>query len=171
MSRKSFIITALIINLTICLTLCIVLFTDKNRNYSEKESVDSISDNQAGNTEDGRVENNENGTTPSSDDTDNIKTQSSGRQDINEGNSISNENQTTAPAMTSLGTASMGTTAVINSSCNIRLTSDVSGNVIGIANVGESYRIEPTECDSDWIAIYLEDGTLGYISKNFCSIS
>lgn len=39
MSRKNFIITALLINLTICITLCIVVFTDKDNVENKGEIV------------------------------------------------------------------------------------------------------------------------------------
>ena len=42
MSKKSFILMALVVNLTICLTLCIVLFTDNDKtNTNNKTKAES----------------------------------------------------------------------------------------------------------------------------------
>lgn len=42
MSRKNFIITALLINLTICITLCIVVFTDKESNGAIEQTKENV---------------------------------------------------------------------------------------------------------------------------------
>lgn len=190
MSRKSFIITALIINLTICLTLCIVLFTDKNRNDNVKETSGTIADNSAENSGDITADNNESETTKHLEDTKNpeneggeqittkkssndketttkvIESQVSADTPPVTYKNTENENQTTSAAI-----PFSGSMAVINSSCNIRSSADVGGNVIGTANAGTSYRIEPAKCSPNWIAIYLDDNTIGYISTTFCTVN
>lgn len=201
MSRKSFIITALIINLTICLTLCIVMFTDRNRNDSTEKNSDKIKINQEENSGDIIMDNSETETTTLSEKSDNTESSRGSGQEGTQGSMIEGETttkiiesqvgtdtqpitykreddsgETTSPPSPGQinpveTTPFTGTMAVINSSCNIRSNADVGGNVIGTANAGTSYRIEPTKCNSNWVAIYLDDSTLGYISTTFCSVS
>ncbi|MDE7431307.1 MAG: SH3 domain-containing protein, partial [Lachnospiraceae bacterium] len=179
-----------------CLTLCIVLFTDKNRNGNVKETSGTIADNSAENSGDITADNNESETTKHLEDTGNSGSKSDRDQVTTKESSnyketttkiiesqvsadtppvtyknTENENQTTSAETTSVGIPFSGTTAVINSSCNIRSSADVRGNVIGTANAGTSYRIDPAKCNSDWIAIYLDDTTIGYISTIFCSVN
>lgn len=197
-SRKSFIITALIINLTICLTLCIVIFTDRNRNDGIKNDSDKDRVSQIENSGNIVMEHDE---TTLSEPVDTIEGNSSSEQGAYHDNengeettekiiesqvapdtqpitykNVDKNGQTTVPTLsgetTPIETTSfIGTMAVINNSCNIRSSADVGGNVVGTANAGASYRIESSKCNSSWVAIYLDDSTLGYISTSFCSIS
>ena len=196
-SRKSFIITALIINLTICLTLCVVLFTDKDRNHRTGEAVGSTAVNHAETSEDILLDNKENEITELSESSDNSEIQSSREQEIVSSRraeetttkiiesqvasdtqpiTYKNSQATTIPQIPLNQTVPdettlAGTMVVINSSCNIRSSADVGGNVVGTANAGSHYRIEPSKCNSNWVAIYLDDMTLGYISTTFCSVN
>lgn len=195
MSRKSFILTALIINLTICVTLCIVVFTGGNGNNGtgnhsdgagvtvEEDSGKTTADKSEGITlpeetdtteEDSRPQQGEihGGVTEKETSTKMTESQvATDTQPINYKNG-ENNGETTSGQETPAGNGVYtGTTAVINSSCNIRSSADVGGNVIGTAGAGASYRIEPSKCDSNWVAIYLDDSTLGYISTSFCSVN
>lgn len=201
MSRKSFILTALIINLTICVTLCIVVFTGGNGNNDtgnhsdgteviiEEDSGKTTADKSEGVTLPEEADTTEEGSRPQQGDIQGNVTEketsakiiesqvATDTQPINYKNRENNEEttssqETTSGQETSAGNGGYtGTTAVINSSCNIRSGADVGGNVIGTAGAGASYRIEPSKCDSNWVAIYLDDSTLGYISTAFCSIN
>ena len=179
MSRKNFIITALLINLTICVTLCIVVFTDKDNTGSVEPTKENIVE-----EENSKVLENEPSTSKKEEETDNIgesQTQSdtppvtyidyNGITLNNQEDTTTEDNQeeTTTPVETTVFVN--GTMATIIQSCNIRSQADLSSGRIGTAILGSSYRIEPTLCFGNWTAIYLEDNTIGYVSTSFCSIS
>lgn len=191
MSRKSFILTALIINLTICVTLCIVVFTGGNGNNGtgnhsgraevtvEEDSGKTTADKSEGITLPEETDTTEEGSRPQQGDSNGGVTEKETSTKMIESQvetdtqpiNYKNPETTSGQETTAGNGAYTGTTAVINSSCNIRSSADVGGNVIGTAGAGASYRIEPTKCDSNWIAIYLDDSTLGYISTSFCSVN
>ncbi len=183
MSKKNFILTALVINLTICLTLCIVLFTDKNttKGNNDKTVLENMSSNQTSDNEnefsdDITIHN----TTTSDKNTDSGETTSKiVESQVSSETLPSTYNNNTTPMTTIPEETTVpqetaivinGTTALIKSSCNIRSSADVGGNVIGTANAGNSYTIDKAKCSSDWIAIYINAGTVGYISSSFCTI-
>lgn len=191
MSRKSFILTALIINLTICVTLCIVVFTGRNGNNGtgdhsdraevivEEDSGNNTADKSEGITLPEKTDTTEEGSRLQQGDSNSGVTEKETSAKMIESQvetdtppiNYKNGETTTGQETTAGNIAYTGTTAVINSSCNIRSSTDVGGNVIGTAGAGSSYRIEPSKCDSNWVAIYLDDSTLGYISTAFCSIN
>lgn len=189
MSKKSFIMTALIINLTICLTLCIVVFTDKDKaDDKSKATVEKSSDTLLESEENTSLEEQTSEFTTADIETSTKETTSkivesqvssetqpttyknSTTAQTSSGHNVSE--QTTVPVTTvPQDTIQVnGSMAIINSSCNIRLTADVGGNVVGTANAGATYRIDASKCSSNWIAIYINDTTVGYISTTFCTI-
>ena len=63
-----------------------------------------------------------------------------------------------------------GTLAYLRGGCNIRSYRNVADNIIGYASEGQTYRIEPSQCTASWVAIYVDDTTIGYIAADFCHI-
>ncbi|MBQ3584212.1 MAG: hypothetical protein IJA27_05825 [Lachnospiraceae bacterium] len=204
MSRKSFIITALLINLTICLTLCVVQFTDKDK--SEKADTQTTLSEMKGQVTDEPQSDYLNSDEESSDenginkDSTLEETTSSHQTTETMKNTATNDTTTVAQTTQQATTEApkeeqsttkldlsqvfnptgettafanetvSGTTAVIISSCNIRSSADVAGNIIGTANIGSTYQIDASKCSSNWVAIYLDDATIGYISTSYCSV-
>lgn len=196
LNRKNFIITALLINFTICLTLCIGVFTDgesketNNKIVTEKDSSEESGEGENvfnNNLSSEKVTKGEETTHKAAVILDNSESVSKTERDtekivesqvsqdtvpstyINiDGITISNEEQTTSQQETV--PVINGDTAVIIQSCNIRSSTDMSSsNRIGTAQVGSYYTIAKDKCTDNWIAIYLNDGTIGYISSSFCS--
>lgn len=197
MSRKSFILTALVINLTICLTMCVVLFTDKDntdkRNSEVKVITDThnkettnpipiIQDNENSNIDNSNIDNSyeENF---GDDRTTTYNQTSKGETEKVVESQVSSETQpktykknettntninTTENETTSVNIK--GTTATINSSCYIRSNADVSGNMLGTANAGTTYNIDATKCTDSWIAIIMDSGQVGYVAASYCTI-
>lgn len=204
LSRKSFIITALLINLTICLTLCVVQFTDKDK--SEKADTQTTLSEMKGQVTDEPQSDYLNSDEESSDenginkDSTLEETTSSHQTTETMKNTATNDTTTVAQTTQQATTEApkeeqsttkldlsqvfnptgettafanetvSGTTAVIISSCNIRSSADVAGNIIGTANIGSTYQIDASKCSSNWVAIYLDDATIGYISTSYCSV-
>ena len=204
LSRKSCIITALLINLTICLTLCVVQFTDKDK--SEKADTQTTLSEMKGQVTDEPQSDYLNSDEESSDENGINKdstledTTSSHQTTETMKNTATNDTTTVAQTTQQATTEApkeeqsttkldlsqvfnptgettafanetvSGTTAVIISSCNIRSSADVAGNIIGTANIGSTYQIDASKCSSNWVAIYLEDATIGYISTSYCSV-
>ena len=208
LSRKSFIITALLINLTICLTLCVVQFTDKDK--SEKADTQTTLSEMKGQVTDEPQSDYLNSDEESSDENginkDSTLEDTTSSHQTTETTKNTAANDTTTVAQTTQQTTQQatteapkeeesttkldlsqvfnptgettafanetvsGTTAVIISSCNIRSSADVAGNIIGTANIGSTYQIDASKCSSNWVAIYLEDATIGYISTSYCSV-
>lgn len=200
MSRKNFILTALIINFTICVTLCIVLFTGKDNNSSgsDKELKNDIQSEQSASDSPGK----DMETTPELI-TDGADTESQSEEQTLEKEEDSkivesqvqtdtqpstyqkNEEQPTTQSGSEMTTVSTETTtqetaaidmanvstATVKSSCNVRSSADTGGNVVGMASAGTVYRIEPSACNSNWVAIYLDDTTLGYVAASFCTLN
>lgn len=186
MSRKNFIVTALIINLTICLTLCVVLFTDKNpsdKNITENNESTQILENSTttgngeitaeettGDTIEGNITEEK---TTEAQTTENRYQPSTVPQPATNNQTttlpvIQMEQPTTAPQETTV--AINGTTATIKSSCNIRSSTDVGGNVLGTAGAGNTYVIDTARCTENWIAIQLGNGEIGYVASSYCDI-
>lgn len=200
MSRKSFIITALIINLTICLTLCVVLFTDKDKTVRNEDGSNVVEDIQEDdtttlpvptiqenssdvfmehNTMD--INDNENTTDSQNETVEGETTKIVESQVASETQPITykNNGETTLPVINIEQETTLpqeptvvvnGTTATIKSSCNIRSSADVGGNVVGTAGAGNTYSIDTTRCTGNWIAIQLENGTVGYVAASYCNI-
>lgn len=63
-----------------------------------------------------------------------------------------------------------GTTATINSSCFIRSSADISGNVLGTANAGTIYNIDVLRSNESWLAIVMESGQVGYVAASYCTV-
>lgn len=186
MSRKSFIITALVINLTICLTMCVVLFTDKDRSdksNSEDSVINDTKDNETTHpiptiqdNENSSMNNNVNNssTEMSGDKTTDNETLKGETTKVIE-SQVSSETQPVTYNKNQIkdettGSNINGTTVTINSSCNIRSSGDVKGNVMGVANAGNTYKIDTEKSDDYWIAIILESGQIGYVYVSYCSI-
>lgn len=192
MSKKSFIITALVINLTICLTMCVVLFTDKDRtdkSNSENSTITDTKDNETTkpiptiqDSENSNTDHNTDNRSQemSGDDTTDNETLKGETTKITESQVSSdtqpityknNETTTTGTSENeTTGSSIRGTTATINSSCNIRSSADVTGNVIGTANAGTTYKIDNAKCNNSWAAIILESGQIGYVAMSYCYI-
>ena len=226
MSKKSFILLALVINLTICISLCVLLLTGKagktdsgimknseNRQI-DKEVDDTASQNEMAserpsnqaivNIEDTTVLTEESGSDhhDSSDDNSNFA-DGNHQEDHTESEKIveeqvetdttpynykndkpketSNENdehhdeQSEGRDLDENGEENEtvevgGTVAYLLGGCNIRSYRDVGDNIIGYANEGESYQIEPSQCTESWVAVYIDDTTIGYIATSYCSI-
>ena len=170
MSRKNFIITALLINLTICITLCIVVFTDKDNNNSTEITTENVVEEEniveEENSKNTNIESQTQSDTPPVTYIDYNGITLNNQEDTT---TEDNQEETTTPAETTVFVN--GTMATIIQSCNIRSQADLSSGRIGTAILGSSYRIEPTLCFGNWTAIYLEDNTIGYVSTSFCSIS
>lgn len=216
MSRKNFIITALLINLTICITLCIVVLTDNDNNDIDKVSTKEVIEEEE-NTKDFSKENKQTEDIEDTKDTDSTSEEDSSSYEIGvildnesdssenkedesdteiiesqvqsdtppvtyinyngitlsnqEGTTINNQEETTKPQEETTIVVN-GTNATITQSCNIRSQADMSSSSrIGTANVGSNYKIEPQLCSQNWIAIYLEDNSIGYVSSSFCVIN
>lgn len=60
---------------------------------------------------------------------------------------------------------------VINKSCNMRHSPDTNDTVFGNAPAGQTYKYNKSESDENWYAIYLEDGSMAYISTSYASIT
>lgn len=192
MSKKSFIITALVINLTICLTMCVVLFTDKDRadrSNSENNTITDTKDNETTKPipiiQDSENSNTNHNTVNDSQemsghDTTYNETLKGETTKVMESQVSSdtqpityNNNETTTTGTSeneTTGSSIKGTTATINSSCNIRSSADVTGNVIGTANAGTIYKIDNAKCNNNWIAVILESGQIGYVAESYCHI-
>ncbi len=207
LSKKSFILLALIINLTICITLCIVLFTgtagkiaennikDEGKENSEniqenipdeKESTSERPSNQA-------IVNIEDATIPEEENSDNAdSTGENGSESIVEmqvetdtipynykndneemANDIDHQSENAQTGIVEDETETVevtGTLAYLRGGCNIRSYRNVADNIIGYASEGQTYRIEPSQCTASWVAIYVDDTTIGYIAADFCHI-
>ena len=191
MSKKSFILMALVVNLTICLTLCIVLFTDNDKTNTNNKTKAESSMSQEIKKDETPIDNET--TSDYNMDSENIMEETSVTKETStkviesqvstetqpyiynkpsgaatSGESSSNQ-ETTTPQQAAGNTVN-GTIAVISSSCNVRLSADVGANVVGTAKAGTTYTIAPDKCNSNWIAIYLDANTIGYISSSYCTI-
>lgn len=191
MSKKSFILMALVVNLTICLTLCIVLLTDNDKTNTNNKTKAESSMSQEIKKDETPIDNET--TSDYNMDVENITEETSVTKETSTkviesqvstetqpyiynkpsgaattGESSSNQ-ETTTPQQAAGNTVN-GTMAVISSSCNVRLSADVSANVVGTAKAGATYTIAPDKCNSNWIAIYLDANTIGYISSSYCTI-
>ncbi len=176
MSRKNFIITALLINFTICVTLCIVLFTEKDDNLQEENTRDNMSVQESeADVDSGQYTGNWSNRESTSDkeDTEDKIVESQVSKDTQPAtyNTSEQESSTGIQETTTLGIYAGATKAFVNSSCNVRAGADVRSEVIGILNAGGEYRIEPSLCTESWIAVYINDTTVGYIGSSFCSVS
>lgn len=182
MNKKSFILIALVINITICITLCVGVFTEKDNRESGKMNNTGIPE----------VEKTEE-TTSAYVESDTSEETVKESPDITTENTSKQESQvetsetvpitynlsietTTPETTTQIVTTSPqetvvvnGTTAVVNSSCNIHSVAD-TGNNIGVANAGTTYPIDTTKCTPNWVAIILPDGSTGYVASSFCTI-
>lgn len=214
MSRKNFIVTALVVNFAICVTLCIVLFTgnvgDRQNSNHNESTVSNINNERPGNQAIVNIEditettdlipgNNEETTAIIIESQVQTDTQPYNYREQTSDTALAHQNtgqgtqqgelpqdtwqtqtpqqsqetwqpQTTQKAKEEQTIAVNGTTAVITGSCNIRSNKNVGNNIIGSARAGETYRIEPSQCTANWIAIYVNASTLGYVSTAFCSI-
>ena len=191
MSKKSFILMALVVNLTICLTLCIVLLTDNDKTNTNNKTKAESSMSQEIKKDETPIDNET--TSDYNMDSENIMEETSVTKETSTkviesqvstetqpyiynkpsgaattGKSSSNQ-ETTTPQQAAGNTVN-GTIAVISSSCNVRLSGDVGANVVGTAKAGATYTIAPDKCNSNWIAIYLDANTIGYISSSYCTI-
>ena len=191
MSKKSFILMALVVNLTICLTLCIVLLTDNDKTNTNNKTKAESSMSQGIKKDETPIDNET--TSDYNMDSENIMEETSVTKETSTkviesqvstetqpyiykkpsgaattGKSSSNQ-ETTTPQQAAGNTVN-GTIAVISSSCNVRLSADVGANVVGTAKAGATYTIAPNKCNSNWIAIYLDANTIGYISSSYCTI-
>ena len=246
MSKKSFVLLALIMNTTICITLCIVLFTGtagkisrNNIDNNDVENSKSLSDHERETekeshaerpsnqaivniedatmpgeeieTVDDAISEGENGDTipeenTSEDETDpNVSNDSESivevrvesdttpynyknnhqeetTDPIDEGGSVNENGGQNGDAQGGNNEAGEiieddtdpvpvnGTIAYLRGGCNIRSYRNVADNIIGYANEGETYRIEPSKCTATWVAIYVDDTTIGYLAADFCRI-
>ena len=191
MSKKSFILMALVVNLTICLTLCIVLFTDNDKTNTNNKTKAESSMSQEIKKDETPIDNET--TSDYTIDAENtmeetsvtvetstkvIESQVSTETQPHKYNKPSgaattgesSSNQETTTPQQAAGNTVNGTIAVISSSCNVRLSADVGANVVGTAKAGATYTIAPDKCNSNWIAIYLDANTIGYISSSYCTI-
>lgn len=181
MNKKSLILTALIINLTICVTFCIGVFTEKGSSDTGKKEIK----NETGTSETENSwdttsaykdleigeETGEETVVKTEEDTtiEEKQTVTDETPPVTYNLSIETTTQETATAAPEETVAVNGTTAVINNSCNIHSVAD-TGNNIGVANAGTSYQIDPSKCTSNWTAIILPDGSTGYVATSFCTI-
>lgn len=60
---------------------------------------------------------------------------------------------------------------IINSSCNMRRSPDTNDEVFGNAMAGTTYRYDKSKSNDNWYAIYLEDGSMAYISTGYASVA
>lgn len=221
MSKKSFILLALIINLTICITLCIVLFTgtagkiaennikDEGKENSEniQENIPDEKENTSERPSNQAIVNIEDATIPEEENSDNAdSTGENGSEsivemqvetdtipynykndneemanDIDHEENVHDENEQIVDSQSENAQTGIvedetetvevtGTLAYLRGGCNIRSYRNVADNIIGYANEGQTYRIEPSQCTASWVAIYVDDTTIGYIAADFCHI-
>lgn len=190
MSKKSFILTALVINLTICITLCLVSYTEKDSKSTEvNEVTKELASDEVENSWDTTSPDEEKDKETSSDKDESItveeKTSTEDNTSKQEESSTTKESETESQSVPTSFNLSLepeentqpeetvavnGTTAVIKNSCNIHEIADVGHN-IGVANAGTSYKIDKAKCTENWIAIILQDGSTGYVAASYCTIS
>ncbi len=202
MSRRSFIITALVVNLTICITLCIVMFTGNeskaNDNVREDEeailsetrpgnqsivNIEDISEVMSGDEDnigqdesttekliESQVQTDTQPYNYKSETSDENLIQGSGQREEETAQPLTTEPQSSEQIKEEQTVAVNGTVAVVKNGCNIRSDRDVGNNIMGTARAGDRYNIEPSGCTKHWIAIYVSDGQIGYISTTFCDI-
>lgn len=154
MSKKSFIITALLINLTICITLSVVVLTDKkddkvldNANYVNNEQSEIEKDSSQKQT---------NGKLPENETTTEEEKQVS----------VEATQPTTVNRNQEDETTEAGSTAYVVESKRIRTDKSTSSDTLGYTTVGATYRIEPSKSDANWVAIYLDENTLAYVASD-----
>ncbi len=180
MSKKSFIITALLINLTICITLSVVVLTDKkdnkagnNANYEnneqseiEKDSNQEIQE-ELHNSEVKVFDDNnmdEIGESPvqTNDKLPESETTTEEEKQV----SVEATQPTTVNRNQEDETTESGSTAYVVQSKRIRTDKSTSSDTLGYTTVGATYRIEPSKSDANWVAIYLDENTLAYVASN-----
>lgn len=181
MSKKSFILTALILNFLICLTICIMSIynppkekLEDSKNVAVKDTnkiEDEVdSEDESYSKEDNTTSSEEKESTLNKTSQENTTSQITSHETTTPQITTS---QTTAPQPNTQETTTQvinGTKAVIISSVNVRSTPDVSGEVIGVAKTGNVYSIDKARVTDNWIAIVFDNNVVGYISDKFCNI-
>ena len=137
MRKNNFIITAMIVNLTICITLCLVSFVSKDdsdkSSQSNKEQLEILES------------------------VDSKRPSNQSQVEIEE---TTTEVQTTeAP--------SDSKKVYMTSDCNIRAKADTDSEKVGRASKGETYSYDPELSNDEWVAIKRSDGSTAYVGRTY----
>lgn len=159
--------------------MCVVLFTDKDKTDKSNSEVKVITNTHNNETTNPipTIQDNENsnidkssGEMSTDEKTTNNQTLKGETQKVVE-SQVSSETQPKTYKNDETTSAYIkGTTATINSSCFIRSSADISGNVLGTANAGTTYNIDVLRSNESWLAIVMESGQVGYVAASYCTV-
>lgn len=159
-------------NLTICLTMCVIVFTSKDKkDHETNQQVEETT----------HLQEKENV----------VKEETTTKKKV-EKESTSNKTETTGdnhstiiekPAESENGNQEQesettihevqnpvgSSTTRVTSSCNVHTEAEVSSPVVGTTDTSVEYSVDLSKSNDNWVAIVF-NGTLGYISAGYCQL-
>ena len=166
MRKNNFIITAMIVNLTICITLCLVSFVSKDdsdkssqSNKEQLEILESVDSKRPSNQS--QVEIDE---TTSPEESQEESQEETTPEETTTGEAVREE--TTTEVQTTEA-PSDSKKVYMTSDCNIRAKADTDSEKVGRASKGETYSYDPELSNDEWVAIKRSDGSTAYVGRSY----